>query len=338
MRKITLQTLVVVAITLAATGTAWVLENHSPHLLSKPLPLPNLHSDLPQTLGTSTGIIQTHQGPFEPTEFLINSEWSGVVDNQRLFVYAGKLGDLPGGPEFGGVRVYFETLADLQAGKFEYSGQYLSSDLEALSIVSVSGQNLLLTAPSGKNYSFNVSILKLRSIKLSHSTQIGNTCKSELQTRTRIENLGNEKILICVKETKGLYWEDIDLVKVDKRLNELLPSCKIGYVKALPHASISQKRIFLKLATNYFSKRNLLPIKLDSVDPISINLAKLGPNVCSNGMGEPLGDRTGFVPSGATEAWEALVIHKKNEIGQDNFLQIVLLHGSYKVVGASTSP
>ncbi|MEJ0014548.1 MAG: hypothetical protein WDN07_03055 [Actinomycetota bacterium] len=248
------------------------------------------------------------------------------------------MGDLLGGPEFGGVRVYFETLADLQAGKFEYSGQYLSGDLEPLSIVSMSGQNLLLTTSSGKNYSFDVSTLKLSSTKLNHVTQVGNTCKSELQTRTRVENLGNEKIFICVKETKGLYWEDIDSVKVDKRLNELLPSCKVGYVKALSHASISQKRIFLKLAANYFSKRNLLPIKLDSVNSISINLAELGPNVCSNGVNFPLGDRTGFVPSTATEAWEIFVTHKQDKFGKDNFLQIVRIDGSYRVVGASTSP
>ena len=174
------------------------------------------------------------------------------------------------------------------------------------------------------------------SVAESRSAQIGSICK--LETQTALASSDKRKILICVKEIKGLRWVDMDLVTVDKRLNDLLPSCKESYIKAFPRPTTSQTNIFLKLADGYFFKQNLLPIKLISINPISIDLAKLGIIVCSNGIGIQLGDRSGFVPPGATEAWEVLVTHKPNKFGQDNFLQIVRINGSYKIVGASTSP
>ncbi|GEM_PF-1156991 len=162
-------------------------------------------------------------------------------------------------------------------------------------------------------------------------TQIGAPCTEENEAINKPGISGGT--LFCLKTPQGLFWHDFDTVIGNAYLNSVLPSCETPrYTKSTLTPEMIQ------LAENYFKEQNLLPVKVTMVGEAVRNLSAEGIRTCSNGIGLPLGGTSGFIPKEASAGWTIMVIHKMDQFGNTNFLSIVKIGNTYKVMAIGTSP
>ena len=163
-------------------------------------------------------------------------------------------------------------------------------------------------------------------------TQIGANCTLENEAINKPGISGGT--LFCLRTSQGaLVWSNFNNLTADKYLNSVLPSCSSPlFKKALLTPGMIQ------LAQNYFKKRHLLPVKVTMWGEANRTLFAEGIRPCSNGVGSTLGAYSGFIPKEASAGWSIMVVHKANEFGDSNFLQIVKIGSTYKVMDVGTSP
>jgi len=169
-----------------------------------------------------------------------------------------------------------------------------------------------------------------------YSHQIGSVCSLETQTVPWSPTKGGT--LICLKDKSGLHWRDLLPVMADSHLDSILPSCNLERYSPPIKVSAVQLKIFTRLATDYFGKRHLLPIKILDVSKAVKKYSTVGIHVCSNGIAVTLGAWGGFMPLNATEGWLVDTLHKQNASGNSILLQMVKVGTRYKIVGAVTGP
>ncbi len=170
-----------------------------------------------------------------------------------------------------------------------------------------------------------------------YSPQIGSTCSKEAQALPGSPTNGG--VLICMKNKSGLHWQNMGSLVADAHLNSILPKCAMDAFYSPPiTVSPDRLKIFTRLATAYFSKRHLLPIKIVQVRKAVKKYLTAGIQACSNGLTAPLGAWSGFMPLNASEGWSVYTMHKMAGFGNSLFLQIVKIGSSYKIVSAATSP
>ncbi|MBC7464335.1 MAG: hypothetical protein H7227_08770 [Actinobacteria bacterium] len=169
-----------------------------------------------------------------------------------------------------------------------------------------------------------------------YSPKIGSTCSREIQVLPGSPTNGG--ILICTKDKSGLHWRDLRYVTADKYLDSILSSCNLSTYSPPLKVSADHLKIFTRLATTYFDKRNLLPIKILQVNKAVRKYRTVGIHVCSNGVNVSPGAWNGFIPLNASEGWLVNTMHKMNGFGNSLLLQIVKIGSSYKIVGAVSGP
>lgn len=170
-----------------------------------------------------------------------------------------------------------------------------------------------------------------------NSPQIGSTCSKEAQALPG--SLPKGGVIICLKDNSGLHWQDMGSRVADAHLNSILPKCSLdAFYSPVIKVSPNLLKIFTRVATAYFSKRHLLPIKIVQVRKAVKKYMIAGTQACSNGLASPLGAWSGFMPSNASDGWSVYTMHKMDGFGNSLFLQIVRVGSSYKIVGAGTSP
>ena len=164
-----------------------------------------------------------------------------------------------------------------------------------------------------------------------YSHQIGSTCLHEGQDVSKSPTQGGG--LICVMDTSGLHWQDDLKVIVDARLNTILPKCgKVALYSPPIKVSTAQMKIFLKLATDFFRKMQLLPFKITQVIKAVKKYQTVGIHPCTNGVGATVGAWGGFMPLNASGGWELQTSFKVNRFGNAQFLRIAKVGTSYKIV------
>lgn len=162
-------------------------------------------------------------------------------------------------------------------------------------------------------------------------TQIGASCTKENEAINKPGSGGGT--LFCLKTPQGLFWNDFDTVTGNTYLNTVLPSCNTRvYSKSTLTPEMTQ------LAENYFRDRNLLPVKVTMWGEANRELFAEGIRPCSNGIGVSLGAYSGFIPKEASAGWAILIVHKTDQFGDTNFLRIVKIGDTYKVIDVGTSP
>lgn len=170
-----------------------------------------------------------------------------------------------------------------------------------------------------------------------NSPQIGSTCSKEAQALPG--GLPKGGVIICLRDNSGLHWQDMGSRVADAHLNSILPKCSLdAFYSPVIKVSPNLLKIFTRVATAYFSKRHLLPIKIVQVRKAVKKYMTAGTQACSNGLGALLGAWSGFMPSNASEGWSVYTMHKMDGFGNSLFLDIVRIGSSYKIVGAGTSP
>lgn len=170
-----------------------------------------------------------------------------------------------------------------------------------------------------------------------YSPEIGSTCAKETQALPGSPTNGG--VIFCMKDNSGLHWQDMGALVADSHLNSILPKCALdAFYSPVIKVSPEHLKIFTRLATAYFSKRHLLPIKIVQVRKAVKKYLTTGIQACSNGLVAPLGTWSGFMPPNASEGWSVYTTHKMAGFGNSLFLQIVKIGSSYKIVGAATSP
>lgn len=169
-----------------------------------------------------------------------------------------------------------------------------------------------------------------------YSHKIGSLCSQETKAVPGSPTEGG--VLICLKDKSGLHWRDLRFVTADKYLDSILPSCNLATYSPPIKVSADHLKIFTRLATAYFGKRNLLPIKILQVTKAVKRYLTVGIHVCSNGVAASPGAWDGFMPLNASEGWLVYTRHKMVGFGNSRFLQVVKIGTSYKIVGAATSP
>lgn len=170
-----------------------------------------------------------------------------------------------------------------------------------------------------------------------NTPQIGSACSRETQALPGSPPNGG--VLICMKDKSGLHWRDMGHIVADAHLNSILPKCSLdAFYSPVIKVSPDHLKIFTRLATAYFSKRHLLPIKIVQVRKAVKKYMTAGIQVCSNGLASQLGAWSGFMPLNASEGWSVYTMHKMAGFGNSLFLQIVKIGSNYKIVGAGTSP
>ena len=121
----------------------------------KPAPARGAPARIPARVG---GLVQgLGQGPFSPTQFRSNSTWQGPVAGAWIQVYAGS--DVTGSAPVGELRLYSMPI-DPNAGPdvLNALGAIAAPTSEAsLSIESVTGHVLTVSAPSGDRFAFDVA-------------------------------------------------------------------------------------------------------------------------------------------------------------------------------------
>ncbi|HUW86846.1 MAG TPA: hypothetical protein VMW30_00495 [Candidatus Paceibacterota bacterium] len=167
-------------------------------------------------------------------------------------------------------------------------------------------------------------------VKVILGTQIGANCTLENEATNKPGISGG--MLICLRTPRGLVWSDFNNLTADKYLNSVLPSCNTPYQKSLLTPGMIQ------LAENYYKDRNLLPVKVTMWGEANRALFAEGIRPCSNGIGSSVGAYSGFIPKEASAGWSIIVVHKANEFGKTNFLSIVKVGSTYKVMDVGTSP
>jgi len=164
-----------------------------------------------------------------------------------------------------------------------------------------------------------------------YSHQIGSNCSHEGQDVIRSITRGGG--LICVMDKSGLHWQDDLKVVVDARLNSILPKCgKVALYTPPITVTADQMKIFLKLATDYFRKMQLLPFKITQIIKAVKKYQTFGIHPCTNGVGASLGGWGGFMPLDASGGWELQTSFKVNRFGNAQFLRIAKIGTSYKIV------
>ena len=164
---------------------------------------------------------------------------------------------------------------------------------------------------------------------------LGSKCGLENEEIVQLGGKGGTQM--CVMTSKGLIWQDSTYLVANQRLVKTLPNCGVNRFFKVQITSALAKTLST-VATSYFQKQNLLPIKIDLIYGVTLPLNSIGLHPCSNGLGVAIGGWSGSIPSNAKVAWLLAVTHKTNEFG--NFLNIYIaqLGGRFVVVGAGTGP
>jgi len=126
---------------------------------------PAHRSSVPIPMATGAGLVHTRQGPFEPTEFLVNTAWTGIIRGEFTMVFVGETGDEVKIVHVGAVRIYAQNYADTQIGRTRYLGQVLTSHKSPLTIEDKRGDILNLKDSSGRKYRFDLRTLKLTEVQ-----------------------------------------------------------------------------------------------------------------------------------------------------------------------------
>lgn len=167
--------------------------------------------------------------------------------------------------------------------------------------------------------------------KIILGTQIGANCSLENEVIAKPGISGGT--IFCLKTLKGFIWSDFNNLTAGAYLNSVLPSCS---------AQVFKKSLLtpemIQLAENYYRDRNLLPVKVTMWGEANRALFAEGIRPCSNGIGSSVGAYSGFIPKEASAGWSIMVVHKANEFGKTNFLSIVKIGSTYKVMNVGTSP
>lgn len=164
-----------------------------------------------------------------------------------------------------------------------------------------------------------------------YTHQIGSACTHETQDVVKSPTQGGG--LICLKDKSGLHWQDDLKVVVDAHLESILPRCGREALYSPPiKVSTAQMKIFMKLATDFFRKMQLLPFKITQVLKAVKKNQTVGTHPCTNGVGAPLGAWGGFMPLNASDGWELQTSFKVNRYGNAQFLRIAKIGTSYKIV------
>lgn len=164
---------------------------------------------------------------------------------------------------------------------------------------------------------------------------LGSKCGIENEELAQSDSAGGTQM--CVKTPRGLIWMDSTKMIATPRMVQLLPKCGIDRFFTTKISSTTVKSL-TAVATNYFKKQNLLPIKIGSINAVSVNLNLIGLHPCSNGLGAPIGDWTGSIPGNAQGAWLLAVTHKKNNFGNFHFMYVARLGNKLEVEGLGTGP
>ena len=164
---------------------------------------------------------------------------------------------------------------------------------------------------------------------------LGSKCGIETEELPQSGNSGGTQM--CLLTAKGLIWQDSTSLVANARLAKVLPDCRISRILT-SKISISLSKSLTAVASNYYEKRRLLPIKVDAINAVKVSLNTIGLHPCSNGIGAPVGDWTGSVPIEAKAAWLLAVTHKKNEFGNFHFIFIAQVGTKFEVVGEGTAP
>ena len=164
---------------------------------------------------------------------------------------------------------------------------------------------------------------------------VGSKCRLENEEISKSAKYGGSQM--CVLTTKGLFWKESTYMVATPRMNKMLPKC--GSSRGT-NAKLSSKldTTLTSVATAYFQKQNLLPIKVSQIVGVSVMLNSVGIHACSNGVDAPLGGWGGSIPVKAKAAWLLPVNHKINRFGNFDFLYVALVGGKYLVVGEGTGP
>ena len=104
------------------------------------------------------GIVDTHEGPFPSSQFIVRNGWQGPVGSNWELVYAGvrmNPTDMSQGP--GALRIYTETVTATGGFDVNYVGIYVAPNNESpLTITAVNGSLMQLRTDTGKTLTFNL--------------------------------------------------------------------------------------------------------------------------------------------------------------------------------------
>jgi len=164
---------------------------------------------------------------------------------------------------------------------------------------------------------------------------LGSKCGIENEELPQSGNSGGTQM--CLLTANGLIWKDSTSLVANARLAKVLPRCGISRILSSKIPMFLAK-LLTEVASNYYEKRRLLPIKVNAINAVKVSLDTIGLHPCSNGIGAPLGDWTGSVPIEAKAAWLLAVTHKKNSFGNFHFIYIAQVGSKYEVVGEGTGP
>jgi hypothetical protein len=126
--------------------------------VAKPAPARGAPARIPARVG---GLIKDlRQGPFSPAQFQSNSTWQGPVAGTWIQVYAGA--DVTGSAPVGELRLYSMPIDPNDGPNVQNAvGAIAAPKSEAsLSLESVTGLVLTVSAPSGDRFTFNVATRK----------------------------------------------------------------------------------------------------------------------------------------------------------------------------------
>ena len=120
-----------------------------------PHPTPPPPQPAPQL---QAGIVDTHEGPFPSSEFIVRNGWQGPVGSNWELVYAGASANPLNqnlGP--GGLRIYTETATSTGGLDDNYVGMYPSPNNQSpLTITAVNGSIMQLRTDTGNTLTFNL--------------------------------------------------------------------------------------------------------------------------------------------------------------------------------------
>jgi hypothetical protein len=103
------------------------------------------------------GITQTHEGPFPPSFFLVQSLWQGPLGNSWMLAYAGAKPASDSSPQQGGILLYTAPKNAPMGSDLHLVGTFLApGQVTSLSILSANGNLLQLRTDSGGLLTFDL--------------------------------------------------------------------------------------------------------------------------------------------------------------------------------------
>jgi hypothetical protein len=109
------------------------------------------------------GITQTHEGPFPPSFFLVQSLWQGPLGNNWVLAYAGAKPASDSAPQQGGILLYTAPKNAPMGSDLHLVGMFLApGQITSLSILSANGNLLQLRSDSGGMLTFDLQTHQYR--------------------------------------------------------------------------------------------------------------------------------------------------------------------------------